>query len=137
MTRSYSTFDLPVAGVAEVHEDMFAPQGSVRFMKGRKQIAILPTETREQAALVALISAQGVRGLTRVPLDPQDCISRRKRYEAFIEDRAQRLRALIADRTGDPDLQERILDALNALIFHETSASPRMGTSAPSKASQS
>lgn len=133
VTRPYSTFDLPATGVAEVHEDMFAPQGSVRFMKGRKQIAILPTKTREQAALVALIAGQGIRGLTRVPLEPQDCIGLRKRYEAFVEDRTQRLRTMIADRTGDPDLQDRIFNALEDLILHETSASPRVATSALSK----
>ena len=98
-------------------------------MKGRKQIAILPTKTREQAALVALISTQGVRGLTRVPLGPQDCIGLRKRYEAFVEDRAQRLRIMIANRTGDSDLQDRIFDVLNTIILHETSASPRVATS--------
>lgn len=121
-TRPFNTFDLPTSGTPEVHDDMFAPQGSVRFMKGRKQISMLPTKTREQAALVALIAAHGVRGLTRVPFGPQDCAMLRKRYEAFIEDRARRLRSMIADRTGDEDLQDRIFSALNDLILHETSA---------------
>ncbi len=121
VSRLYSTFDLPVVGVAEVHTDMFAPQGSVRFMKGRKQIAIMPTKTREQAALVALIAAQGIRGLTRVPLDPQECIELGNRYEAFVKDRAQRLRSMIAERTRDPDLQDRIFDALISLVSHEAS----------------
>ena len=52
VSRPYSTFDLPAVGVAEIHEDIFAPDGSVRFMKGRKQIALLPTKSREQAALL-------------------------------------------------------------------------------------
>jgi hypothetical protein len=122
MDRPFNTFDLPADGIPEVHDDMFAPQGSVRFMKGRKQISILPTKTREQAALVAFIAAHGVRGLTRVPFDPQDCASLRKRYEAFIGDRARRFRSMIADRTGDEDLQDRIFAALNDLILHETRA---------------
>jgi type I restriction-modification system DNA methylase subunit len=120
VSRPYSTFDLPAAGVAEIHEDIFAPDGSVRFMKGRKQIALLPTKTREQAALVAAISTLGIRGLTRVPLAPLDCIDLKKRYETFVEGRAQRLRSLISDRTGDPDLQDRIFATLNDLIDHET-----------------
>ena len=120
VSRPYSTFDLPAAGVAEIHEDIFAPDGSVRFMKGRKQIALLPTKSRQQAALITAISAQGVRGLTRVPLAPQDCIDLKKRFETFVEDRAQRLRRLISDRTGDPDLQDRIYATLNDLIRHET-----------------
>jgi hypothetical protein len=119
VTRPFNTFDLPPDGIPEVHDDMFAPQGSVRFMKGRKQISILPTKTREQATLVAFIAANGVRGLTRVPLGPQDCASLRKRYGAFIEDRARRFRRMIADRTGDEDLQDRIFYALGDLILHE------------------
>jgi hypothetical protein len=121
MSRPFSTFDLPAAGIPEVHDDMFAPQGSVRFMKGRKQIFILPTKTREQAVLIAFIAAHGVRGLTRVPLSPHDCASLGKRYGSFIEGRARRLRNMIADRTGDEDLQGQIFDALSDLIRHETS----------------
>jgi hypothetical protein len=120
MSQPYDTFDLQADGTPEVHEDIFAPQGAVRFMKGRKQISILPTKTREQAALLTYVAARGVRGLTRVPFRPQDCASLRKRYEAFIEDRTRRLRSMIADRTGDEDLQDRIFDALNGLILHET-----------------
>lgn len=120
MGRPFSTFDLPAAGVPEVHEDMFHPHGSVRFLKGRRQIAILPTKTREQAELVALVAGEGVRGLTRVPLDPKDCIALRKRYEAYIRDRSQRLRRMIEERTGDLDLQDKILEALTDLIHHET-----------------
>lgn len=122
MSRPFSTFDLPTTGVPEIHEDMFAPQGSVRFMKGRKQIYMLPTKTPEQAALVVVIATYGGRGLTQVPLDPKDCESLKKRYETFIDDRTKRLKSMIADRTGDPDLQDRIFDALNDLILHETSA---------------
>jgi hypothetical protein len=122
MNRPFSTFDLPAAGIPEVHEDMFHPSGSVRFMKGRKQLNILPTKTREQAALVALIATHGVRGLTRVPLDAQECIILMQRYEKFINDRSRRLRRMIEERTGDPDLQDRIFKALTDLVHHETRA---------------
>lgn len=84
VARPFNTLDLPADGRPEVHDDMFAPHGSVRFMKGRKQISILPTKTREQAALVAFIAAHGVRGLTRVPFDADNCARLRKRYDDFI-----------------------------------------------------
>jgi hypothetical protein len=122
MSRPFSTLDLPAAGIPEVHEDMFHPDGSVRFMKGRKQIAILSTKTREQAALVALIATHGVRGLTRLPLDAQECITIMQRYERYIKDRLQRLRRMVEERTGDPDLQDRIFEALTDLVHHETRA---------------
>jgi methylase of polypeptide subunit release factors len=122
LNRPFSTFDLPATGVPQVHEDMFAPHGSVRFMKGRKQISIVSTKTPEQAALVVVIATHGRRGLTRVPFDPKDCVSLKKRYETFIDDRSKRFKSMIADRTSDPELQDRIYDALNDLILHETSA---------------
>lgn len=87
-------------------------------MKGRKQLAIVPTKTPEQAELINLIAAHGVRGLVRVPLDPKDCQALKQRYEMLLEDRAQRIRNLIAERTADPDLQESIFNATNDLVLH-------------------
>jgi len=88
-------------------------------MKGSRQIAYLPTKTREQADLVALVAAEGVRGLTRIPLDSKDCIALRKRYNGFIKDRSQRLRRMIEERTADLDLQDKLFEALTDLIHHE------------------
>jgi hypothetical protein len=113
------TLDLPALGLPEVHEDIFARDGSVRFMKGRKQIALLPTKNRDQAALVAMIALHGVRGLTRVPLYPPDCVEVRKRHESFVTDRDKQLRAMITDRTGDPEFQEEVFQNLSGLIQHE------------------
>jgi hypothetical protein len=93
----------------------------VRFMKGRKQISLLATRTRPQAALVAFLAASGIRGLTRVPTSEQDCLKLRKKYATFVEDRSRRMRAMIEDRTGDEDLQDKIFGVLNDLILHETS----------------
>ncbi len=117
--RPYVTLDLPVVGIPEVHEDIFAPDGSVRFLRGRKQISLVSTKNREQAALVASIALEGIRGLTRVPLAADECVELRQRYEKFVTERDRRLRAMVADRTGDPDLQERVFEALTDLIRHE------------------
>ena len=114
-----TALDLPASGLAEVHEDIFAREGSVKFLKGRKQIALVPTKNREQAALVAMIALRGVRGLIRIPLDAGDCVEVRKRYEKFVADRDKQLRAMVADRTGDPDLQEEVFASLADLIQHE------------------
>jgi hypothetical protein len=120
MDRPYSTFDLPHVGTSEVHEDIFAPHGSVRFMKGRKQISLLPTKNREQANLVAFLASRGIRGLIRVPLDSEDSSSLQRKYSAFVKDRDRKLQAMIAERTSDPDLQERIFQALDEAITLET-----------------
>lgn len=116
LDQPYITLDLPAVGEPEVHEDIFARDGSVRFLKGKRQISLVPTKNREQAALVASIALSGVRGLTRVPLDPNECSGLKDRYEKFIRDRDMRLSALVSERTADPDLQEEVVGALRALI---------------------
>ena len=121
LDRPFDTLDVPSTGDPEVNDDMFAPNGSVRFTKGRRQLSLLPTRTRPQAALVASLAAKGVRGLTRIPINADDCATLGKRYAAFIDDRARRMRAMIEDRTGDKDIQDQIFSALNDLILHETS----------------
>lgn len=120
LDRPFDTLDLPPTGDAEVHDDMFAPHGSVRFMKGRKQISLVPTRTKPQAALVAFLAASGIRSLIRVPIYAEDCLTLCKRYVTFIDERARRLRTMIEDRTGDEDIQDQIFAALNDLILHET-----------------
>ncbi len=122
VNRPYVTFDLPHVGIPEVHEDIFARDGSVRFLKGKKQISLVPTKNRDQAALVAMIALQGIRGLTRVPLNANECVEVRRRYEKFVAEREKRLQALIADRTGDPDLQGHVFEALSEQIHREVNS---------------
>jgi methylase of polypeptide subunit release factors len=112
LTRPYDTFDLPVQGAAEVHHDLFSDQGGVRFVRGRKQIALVPARSLEQATLVALVAAHGARGLVRAPLAADDCARLHRRYQAFLDDRAQRIRQLTEERTGDAELQEHIVRAV-------------------------
>lgn len=42
-----------------------------------------------------------------------------KRYEEFCQNRDKQLEAMIAARTGDPDLQEKILAELDSLLNRE------------------
>ena len=41
-----------------------------------------------------------------------DCVRLHRRYRAFLDDRAQRIRQLTEERTGDAELQTRIIDAV-------------------------
>lgn len=116
LTQPYDTFDLPAQGAAEVHHDLFSDQGGVRFLRGRKQLALVPARSLEQAALVALVATYGARGLVRAPLAADDCARLQRRYQAFLDDRAGRVRQLVEERTGDPELQERVIRAVLARI---------------------
>lgn len=119
LNRPYDTFELPVQGAAQTHDDLFAAQGGVRFMQGRKQIALVPTRNPEQATLVALVAAHGARGLVRIPLAADDCARLQRRYQAFLDDRAGRVRQLVEERTGDTELQERVVEGVLELIARE------------------
>jgi hypothetical protein len=118
VSKPFSTYDLPTDGAAELHHDLFADQGSVRFTKGRKPLAMITTKAPAQAALIVLIAEHGVRGLVRIPLKSEDCQTLHKTYARLIEDRAQRIRNIVDERTGDPDLQEEIFETVDSFIAH-------------------
>lgn len=113
-SQAYDTFDLPAQGAVKVHHDLFNHQsGGVRFTRGRKQIALVSTHQPEQAALTALVAAHGVRGLVWIPLAvDEECARLHHRYQAFLDDRAQHIRQLAEERTGDAELQERIAQSV-------------------------
>lgn len=116
LSNAFSTFDLPVIGTAELRDDILATQGSVRFMKGRKQLAIISTKAPEQAHLIALVANQGARGFVRIPLDGKECLQLQKTYERVLADRALCIQNLIAERTADSDLQDEIYQAVSDQI---------------------
>lgn len=107
-----STYELPKEGVPEFHEDILSPGGTVLFVKGKKQIARINTKSREQADLVVLVASQGFRGLVRFPHDEADYLAVYKEFGDYISQRESRLKELIEARTADPDMQEKIYEAL-------------------------
>lgn len=109
LDQPFNTFDLPDSGEPELHNDLFASTGSLRFMRGKKQVGLVSAKSQEQAALLNMVARQGVRGLVRAPLEAEACARLQARFEDFLERRQQRIRQLIADRTGDADLQATVL----------------------------
>jgi hypothetical protein len=113
--RPYDTYELPEGGAAEPHDDMFTKNG-VRFVKGRKTVKMLQGRSRAQADLLHTVAASGVRGLVCVPLEEDECRRVQGEYETFLGSREARLWELIEQRTGDPDLQDKIHDAAMRLV---------------------
>ena len=116
LDRPYRTFDLPAQGVADIHRDLLSDQDGVRFIRGRKQIALLATQNPEQAALIALLAANNVRGLVRIPLAAAECARLQHRYQTFLNDRVQHIRRQVEERIGDAELQERVIQAVLARL---------------------
>jgi len=113
--KLFDTFDIPEVGEPKAYHDMYVAHG-VEFLKGKKRIGFVTTYIPEQDPLVILAAQTGVRGIVRVPHEAEECEYLRKRYAQFIQMRNDRLNELVAERTADTDMQEKVLEALLAMI---------------------
>jgi hypothetical protein len=115
-SKPFDTFDLPMEATPEAYSDMFTAN-SVKFLKGRNnQIALIETKNPAQSDLIVLVTRSGVRGLVRIPHEEDECLNVFLEYERFIRERERRVRELIAERTADEDMQEKIYGALLLLL---------------------
>lgn len=113
--KPFDTFDIPLEGAPHTGNDLFTSHG-VKFMKGKKEAGFVETKSDAQDALVVLLAASGIRGLTRVPHEEDEAIKVFGEFQRFIKKRQQRLRELVEERTADEDMQEKIYEALLTLL---------------------
>ena len=111
--QPFDTYDLPQEGEAQATQDMLAASGGVLFAKGKKQVAFISTRNPAQPELMVLLAEHGLRGLTRVPHEEAACLALLSRFEDYLRQRRARLAELVEERTGDPDLQEKVLAILS------------------------
>lgn len=119
LTKPFDTFDLPSEGLPQPLKDtnpLLYDRGVV-FMKGKKPIANLITKIPEQDPLLILLARSGLHGLVRLPHDPEDCQPLYHEYAAFLRRQEVTVRELIANRTLDEDMQEKIYEALMSLML--------------------
>mgnify|MGYP006275453941 CR=1 FL=1 len=110
--KPFDTYDLPLEGSVEVVDDLIH-QNTLKFSRGRRTTGMVEAASLQQAALVRDLAEAGVRGLVRVPHEP-DAVERvHGRFRRWMEQREQAIRELIEQRTGDEELQERIYASLN------------------------
>jgi hypothetical protein len=112
--KSFDTFDLPGEGIPQPLKDtnpLLYDHGVV-FMKGKKPLADINTKIPEQDPLIILLSKSGLHGLVRVPHDPDECQRLQHEFATFLHHRDETIRELIANRTLDEDMQEKIYAAL-------------------------
>ena len=107
----YDTYDVPVNGVAERHQDMFASTGAVRFLKGKRQHGLVQVRHAAQAELLVHAANQGVRGIVRLPFAIVDNERLQRDWLRHLNQRDERLAILAAERTSDAELQQEIVEA--------------------------
>ncbi len=116
-SKPFDVFDLPVKGMPTEYRDMFNEHG-VAFKKGKKLLTLIKTVIPEQDKLLTLIAATNIRGLVRVPHEADDCIALLTKYQKFLSEQKSRVQELVASRTADEDLQEKIIEPLLLYLIH-------------------
>jgi type I restriction-modification system DNA methylase subunit len=114
LTKPFDTFDLPGEGIPQALKDtnpLLYDRGVV-FLKGKKPFANLITKIPEQDPLIIILAHSGIHGLVRLPHDPEECQRLYHEYADFLRLRDETIRKLIADRTLDEEMQEKIYAAL-------------------------
>lgn len=102
-----SVVDIPDERPVALGEAMFSPNG-VYF--GRSRQNYVEYESREQAALVALLGQLGVSGTVKVPGAAGSCSGLQKRVEERMAVARQRFRELAESRTSDENLRGQLAD---------------------------
>lgn len=115
MTKPFDTFELPTEGMPQEHRDLYHNQGVI-FLKGKKPVATIATCIPGQDPLLILLAESGAYGLVRVPHEPKECSRLLQKYGSFLRQREAAIRELIANRTLDEEMQEKIYQALMPLV---------------------
>jgi hypothetical protein len=97
---------VPSVGTPEIVDDML--NSGVKFMRGKKKGEFVKTRSKAQAELVMRIVALGEAGRHHfIPVDDAVINGTIRAIDAQIRRRESEVRALIADRTQDPELQAK------------------------------
>jgi hypothetical protein len=114
--KPFDTFEVPKQGNPRVHSDLLNAHG-VLFESGKKGPKVLvETKIPAQDELMVFAAKSGVRGFVRLPHEEEECRRLLAEYERFVARRDRRLHELIAERTADETLQEKIFAALLPLV---------------------
>ncbi|HLM66983.1 MAG TPA: hypothetical protein VK358_05605, partial [Longimicrobium sp.] len=113
--QPYDTYDVPREGEPQEHSDLFHPH-CVLFSRSGRNVGAVEVRSKAQASLLALLARSGIRGLVRVPYDADESQRIKRRYQELLTAREERVRALIAERANDPELQEKVMDLISARL---------------------
>jgi hypothetical protein len=112
--QPFDTVEVPLEGEPEEHSTLFHAH-SVLFVRNGRTVGALDARSKAQAALIVHLAQQGVRGLVRVPHAREEAERVLERLQRLLMQRDELLRQLIATRTSDNALTEKILDLMRVL----------------------
>jgi hypothetical protein len=114
--QPYDTYDVPLEGEPQEHSTLFYPH-CVLFTRGGRTVGSVEVRSKAQSSLLASLARSGIRGLVRVPYEPEESQRVHRRYEDLLVAREERIRTLVAERATDPDLQEKVVDLISAKLL--------------------
>ena len=106
-SQLFDTYELPEDGKPERFDGLFQ-QYAIQFVNKLKSSKIVTTRSDAQRELLLLVTQNGLCNFVRIPLDDNLCLELCNQYSTFLEQRAVSIRAMVEERTADPELQEKI-----------------------------
>jgi hypothetical protein len=114
--RPFDTFELPTEGEPEPYKDLFK-QGVI-FKKGKRRVGFIEWKNTAQGDLIIKNANTGIRGFVRFPREEDECKRVLNQFSGFIERRRQVVRELIANRTADEEMQEKVYAVIMQMIVN-------------------
>ena len=111
--KIYDTKDLPTRGDPQVQNDLIH-QNTLNFTQnGRRVGEPVVANSLPQALLLQTLATCGVRGLVRVPHDPDACQRIHTRFSRWYQEREEALTRILSERVGDEELLTRVRAAVD------------------------
>jgi hypothetical protein len=102
--------EVPAEGRPELHADLH--DTGLRFMRGRKQLLLMELPSVAHAELAKVAITEMRREMVKLPRSESDCQSLLREFTVFLTKRDARLRALVAERVSDEEVQGKTFDLL-------------------------
>lgn len=106
-SQPFDTYELPEDGKPGRLDNLFR-QHAIEFVSKTQASIFVETRSDAQRELLLLVVQQRTGDFVRIPLDDDPCLQLHSQYSGFLKQRADSLRAMVEERTADPELQEKI-----------------------------
>ncbi|PZV10380.1 MAG: SAM-dependent methyltransferase, partial [Leptolyngbya sp.] len=106
-SQPFNTYEVPKDGKPKRLDSLFQ-QFAIEFVVKTQASIVVKTGSDARRELLLLVVQQGTGDFVRIPLDDDLCLQLHSQYSSFLKQRADSLRAMVEERTADPELQEKI-----------------------------
>lgn len=113
--EDWNSFELPAMGVPRLAGDLMEGQG-VEFTHGLRRVGFVAAAD-EQLDLLYDLAVAGIRGIVRIPADPEACRQTRARLDTYLNERDSRVAEMADYMVADEDTRARVIAAASRLLL--------------------